>query len=348
MKTFTSKHVKCAGKGKDMSSKNSRKKGYSNINFAAAVTCFVVILIIVLVVTIGSRNKPDDTDSDPILSAAESISEQSVVSEQETSLPEESSEPDISFTTVSLETASFHEGDLIVVNPTYAMAGEPTDQIIKLWEKKTANYKLSDLSVTYSERLVPELNNMLDALYASASSGALTISTGYRTVEEQQKAHDSKRNINGREPVGGCSDLNTGLSFTAWVYPSTEGKIGEGKFAWLSENCYEYGYIVRYPAGKSNLTGIDASADTYVTYRYVGTPHSYLISLNAYCLEEYVEFVTRFNVDSRYSFSREGVTYEIYYVKAADGETTEIPVPVDCDYTVSGDNIGGFIVTITR
>ena len=140
MKTFTSKHVKCAGKGKDMSSKNSRKKGYSNINFAAAVTCFVVILIIVLVVTIGSRNKPDDTDSDPILSAAESISEQSVVSEQETSLPEESSEPDISFTTVSLETASFHEGDLIVVNPTYAMAGEPTDQIIKLWEKKPGSY----------------------------------------------------------------------------------------------------------------------------------------------------------------------------------------------------------------
>ena len=63
---------------------------------------------------------------------------------------------------------------------------------------------------------------------------------------------------------------------------------------------------------------------------------------------EYVEFVTRFNVDSRYSFSREGVTDEIYYVKAADGETTEIPGPVDCDYTVSGDNIGGFIVTITR
>ena len=42
------------------------------------------------------------------------------------------------------------------------------------------------------------------------------------------------------------------------------------------------------------------------------------------------------------------MTYEIYYVKAADGETTEVPVPVDCDYTVSGDNIGGFIVTITR
>lgn len=348
MKTFTPKHVKCAGKGKDMSSKNSRKKGYSNINFAAAVTCFVVILIIVLVVTIGSRNKPDDTDSDPVLSVDVSASEQSTVSEQEASSPEESSEPDILFTTVNLETASYHTGDLIVVNPTYPMVGDPEDQIVKLWEKKTANYKLSDLSVTYSERLIQQLNTMLDALYASASSNALTISTGYRTVEEQQQAHDSKRNTNGREPVGGCSDLNTGLSFTAWVYPSTEGKIGEGKFAWLSENCYEYGYIVRYPAGKSNLTGIDASEDTYITYRYVGAPHSYLISLNAYCLEEYAEFVRRFSADNRYSFSREGVTYEIYYVEASDGETTEVPVPVDCDYTVSGDNISGFIITIMR
>ncbi len=332
-----------------MSHKNNRKKGYRNINFAAAVTCFVVIIVIVMVLAIGSGNRGEDTSSAMSDYSAESISAVSdILSEPELSVPEEPSIPEMKFTTVTVETSSVHSGDLIVVNPQHPIVGEPADTIVSVWEKKTSHYKLADLSVRYAERLIPNLNDMLDDLYDNASSGALTLSSGYRTIQEQQTIHDSNRNTNGREPEGGCSDLNTGLSFTAWVYPSTEGNIRQGKFAWLSENCYDYGFILRYPDGKSNLTGIDASSDYYITYRYVGLPHSYLIYINDYCLEEYIEFVMRFSADNRYSFSKDLNEYEIYYVPASEGETTDIAVPSDYSYTISGDNIGGFIVTVMK
>lgn len=333
-----------------MARKNSRKIGYSNINVVAAIVCFIVVLVVVLTLFVGSGNKSEDESQNDRSTVSNELSTVSDLSAEEntSSQAEESSEPDIDFTTISVETSTFRQGDLIVVSPDHKMTAEPADKIVPVWEKKTTDYKLSDLSVKCADRLIPNLNNMLAALHGNVSSNALTIACGYRTVAEQQDIHDSNRNSNGREPEGGCSDLNTGLSFSAWVYPSTEGKINEGKFAWLSENCHEYGYIVRYPNGKSSLTGIDASSDYYITYRYVGAPHSYLIYFNDYCLEEYIEFVMRFSVDNRYVFNREGTTYEIYYVPASEGETTELPVPTAYEYTVSGDNIGGFIVTISK
>ena len=38
--------------------------------------------------------------------------------------------------------------------------------------------------------------------------------------------------------------------------------------------------------------------------------------------------------------------YEIYYVPASGMDTTEVPVPIENTYTISGDNQGGFIVTV--
>lgn len=331
-----------------MSRKNNRKIGYSNINVAATIACFAVIIIIVLTLVLGSGNRSGDESSVEPSSDVPSFSDVSETSVGTSSEESEISELDILFTTISVDTDSFRRGDLIVASPAHKMANEPAEEIIPIWESKTSNYKLSDLSVKFAKRLIPKLNDMFDALYANVSSNALTVASGYRTAAEQQKLHDSSRNTNGREPEGGCSDLNTGLSINAWVYPSTEGKINEGKFAWLSENCHKFGFILRYPNGKSSLTGIDASNDYYITYRYVGAPHSYLIYFNDYCLEEYVEFIMRFDVGNRYAFSRDGEAYEIYYVKASEGEKTEIPVPAEYEYSISGDNIGGFIVTISK
>ena len=38
-------------------------------------------------------------------------------------------------------------------------------------------------------------------------------------------------------------------------------------FKWLSENCYKYGFILRYPEGKEDITGYSYEA---WHYRYVG------------------------------------------------------------------------------
>ena len=58
----------------------------------------------------------------------------------------------------------------------------------------------------------------------------------------------------------------------------------EGK--WLAENCYKYGFIIRYPENKSDITRID-----YEPWhiRYVGVNHATYMYVNDLCLEQYVE-----------------------------------------------------------
>ncbi|MDE6108130.1 MAG: M15 family metallopeptidase, partial [Oscillospiraceae bacterium] len=55
---------------------------------------------------------------------------------------------------------------------------------------------------------------------------------------------------------------------------------------WLMTHCAEYGFILRYPTGKSDLTGV-----TYEPwhYRYVGEEAARVIMEGGLCLEEYLE-----------------------------------------------------------
>lgn len=58
----------------------------------------------------------------------------------------------------------------------------------------------------------------------------------------------------------------------------------EGK--WLAENCYKYGFIIRYPADKEDITRIE-----YEPWhiRYVGVNHAAYMYVNDLCLEQYVD-----------------------------------------------------------
>ena len=70
---------------------------------------------------------------------------------------------------------------------------------------------------------------------------------------------------------------------------------------------------------------------------------------NDLCFEEYLEYLrTNTSQSNHLSFVGDNnVAYEIYYVKASGGQLTTVSVPSNCSYTISGDNIGGFIVTVT-
>lgn len=60
---------------------------------------------------------------------------------------------------------------------------------------------------------------------------------------------------------------------------------GEDAHAWLAEHCWEYGYILRYPEGKSDITGI--STEPW-HFRYVGKEVSMDMKDTGLCLEEYL------------------------------------------------------------
>lgn len=63
----------------------------------------------------------------------------------------------------------------------------------------------------------------------------------------------------------------------------------DAMFAWLGEHCWEYGFILRYPEGKFDKTGIIYEP---WHFRYVGTELSLELQGTGLCLEEYMEQIT--------------------------------------------------------
>ena len=81
-----------------------------------------------------------------------------------------------------------------------------------------------------------------------------------------------------------------------------------------------------------------------------------------FCLEEYIDYLKSYTYDGIcLGYTAETGTYDIkaeefyeaesgvmiYYVEALE-DATEVLIPKDCVYTVSGNNVDGFIITCTK
>ena len=128
------------------------------------------------------------------------------------------------------------------------------------------------------------------------------VSAGYRSYAEQESMMNSRINSYLRnnpdwsksrarraalqtvaEP--GASEHHLGLSFDVNV-PGASNFSSTKQCAWLSEHCWEYGFIIRYQADKKQITGF--SPEPW-HIRYVGTEHSLIMQRENLCLEEYLE-----------------------------------------------------------
>ena len=57
---------------------------------------------------------------------------------------------------------------------------------------------------------------------------------------------------------------------------------------WLANNAHKYGFVMRYPDAKSDITGVSGYESAY---RYVGVAHATYMYNNNLCLEEYVSYL---------------------------------------------------------
>ena len=92
-------------------------------------------------------------------------------------------------------------------------------------------------------------------------------------------------------PRPGTSDHQTGLSVdmdTMGAYTTDFSYTAEYK--WLEENAWKFGFILRYPEGKEDITGM---AFEPWHYRYVGRYHALKIHESGLCLEEYLKAIKK-------------------------------------------------------
>ena len=140
---------------------------------------------------------------------------------------------------------------------------------------------------------------MFEAARAEGMKG-WQVNAGYRSIEYQQNLFDQRvyayrqEGYSGtqarakvRQTVAdpGASEHHTGLAFDVAI--SGEASFGATRQSvWLAQHCWEYGFILRYPADKTAITGI-----SYEPWhiRYVGTEHSLIMRDENLCLEEYID-----------------------------------------------------------
>ncbi len=99
----------------------------------------------------------------------------------------------------------------------------------------------------------------------------------------QEAAEDKAATIVARP---GTSEHNLGL---AADFNSVEESFDQtATFRWLKNNAEKYGFIMRYPKDKQDITKVIYEP---WHYRYVGVEHAKAINQLGYCLEEYVEYL---------------------------------------------------------
>ncbi len=173
--------------------------------------------------------------------------------------------------------------------------------------------------------------------YSGKQNIAVGRADAYRTYDEQA----------GKSAPQGYSDHHTGYCVALTVSVSGQG-ISEAQHAWIFNNAHKYGFVMRYPDEKSSITGVAPGYE--YCFRYVGVAHATYMKEHGYCLEEYVEVLKQNHTINNPLRTKgaDGHSYDVYYVPAVADQTllTNFLVPSNYQYTISGDNCGGFIVTV--
>lgn len=187
------------------------------------------------------------------------------------------------------QSASMEHGwNLILVNQDYRV---PRNYKVELTELSNGQ--------SVDSRIYPSLQQMFDDMRAQGVYP--TVASGYRTSKKQQSLMDEKiesfvaqgysRSDAATEALKwvsavGYSEHQTGLA----VDINADGVNSTGKqvYDWLADNAWEYGFILRYPEDKTEIT--HTSYEPW-HYRYVGTEAAKVIFEQSICLEEYIEIL---------------------------------------------------------
>ena len=195
-------------------------------------------------------------------------------------------------------------------------AGEETSKeeawkltLVNKWNPMEEGYKpaVAEIENNYyfDARAVGYLQEMLAA--GRREGLDFWVCSAYRTVEKQTDLFEDKvRRVTAetgltgdaaREKAGtevafpGTSEHNLGLAvdIVARDYQILDEKQARTEEAqWLKENCWKYGFILRYPTDKTEETGIIFEP---WHYRYVGEKAAKEIMERGICLEEYLDRV---------------------------------------------------------
>ncbi len=246
-------------------------------------------------------------------------------------------------------------GPLILVNNEHPYGFGQEDTLMPVYDGKTGDYKVRSVDVLVQEEIMEPLNRMFAGYCQATGSHEVNILSAYRSYEDQVSILAQKEEELGEEEarrwasLPGGSEHHTGYAMDLGIYTDggwSKDFTGKGEQSWLTSHACQYGFVLRYAQEKEGITGI---AHEPWHFRYVGKPHAQLMAQQNLCLEEYLQQLQNYPFGQQHLqvTGEDGSVYEIYYEVLAR-DTAQIHVPRGKDYWISGDNMGGVIVTVCR
>ena len=168
---------------------------------------------------------------------------------------------------------TYNPDDLVVINQTYSW-GDAGSQKVR--------------EVAYTA--------FLDMWNAAHDEGYyLMVSSSYRSYEEQEIVYNNYKNSSGERYADsiaarpGSSEHQTGLTLDIFSKDNSNRATFAGSSVanWLAENSYKYGFILRYPEDKVDITGYSYEA---WHFRYVGEEIATYIYEHNITFEEYYAY----------------------------------------------------------
>ena len=248
---------------------------------------------------------------------------------------------------IELHRKNIYTGNLILVNADYPYNEQVNETDLVNVDKSACDVLLERRAVTLLSKLMEEINGW----------GQISAVSGWRSMQEQENIYAQSLKENGSEftqkyvALPGHSEHQTGLAIDLALTSDNIDFIRPdfpytGICQTFRELSSQYGFIERYPQKKESITGI---AHEPWHFRYIGVPHAEIMKKNDLCMEEYIPFIKQFAYgEQKYNFTVAQKNFAVSYLPASEAEVVCIEIAEDVPYTISGNNIDGYIITEWR
>lgn len=210
--------------------------------------------------------------------------------------------PEISLTEV-IALVNVHRDQDYYENMEVTDTSKGNNMLVNKYNALSKDYEVEDLktiSKTYSYGDNKKLNKEAYDAFISLAEDAkkerytILIVSSYRTYQDQEdvwkdyKASFGTKKADAYAARAGSSEHETGLAIDVADYNDKNDKFeATESFKWMQTNAHKYGYILRYPKDKENITGYSYEA---WHYRYVGIDTATKVYNEGITYDEYYEY----------------------------------------------------------
>lgn len=324
------------------------KKNY-RVRYDRIAYCVIILVVMILLLSscFGScAKKNEQPEAEP--TAPTTLDDQLVTDPNSVpeSLPVVTEAGNAGYDEITLKDDALHTGDLILANQEYPVEFDPDE----IEEGTSTAVSFVTVKSVLDNHESPKPYTASDWEVGLDRTAALAMDAWFTAFYDATGNRDI-RMIGGYRPDSEDHDFHTGRTLVMGIYPENESSYfykPEGDYAWLDEHAAEYGFVVRYPEDKDEYFDESITTRRTATYRYVGIAPATYMRENGLCLEEFLEKIKNYSIDSMLQVTSGDAQYGLYYIPASNsGKETSFSVPTgDTTYTVSGNNMDGFIITV--